>query len=110
MKNKFVLSVIILLIVLSVTIIFAVTVGSANINMLDAFKILCSRFLPIDLEFPTTHIKIIWDIRLVRILIAGLIGMGLSISRCSLSSYIKKCYGRSIYIRCFIRCCIRSNN
>lgn len=60
------------------------TVGTAEVGFLDAFRILLSR-IPFISEFADvdgisdTHIKIVLSLRVPRILLAGLIGAGLSV-------------------------------
>ena len=83
-KKQFIFTLIILSIILFVTILISTVLGAAKINILDSLKILLSK-IPlinkvINIEnISATSIKIITDIRLTRILIAGLVGMGLSV-------------------------------
>jgi iron complex transport system permease protein len=64
---------------------FSVTIGTANISFLDSMKILLSR-VPLIQYFvgvegiESTHVTIVMGLRIPRILLAALVGSGLSVS------------------------------
>ena len=66
------------------SILFAAVTGSSTLSMMDSIKIILSR-IPvlgpyIDLSnIRSTYIQIVWDIRMPRIFMAGLVGGGLSV-------------------------------
>lgn len=71
-------------ILLIVVILFASSVGSANLSMLDSLKIIMQRIPGIrslvegDL-YRDVYVKIIWQVRLPRILLAGICGSSLAV-------------------------------
>lgn len=84
-KKQFIFLFIIMLLILFFTIIISITIGSANIGVVDSFKVVLSK-IPILQNFvdisdiPKTSIIIINNIRLPRILLAGLVGLALASS------------------------------
>ncbi len=74
----------ILVISLFTVIIISSALGSANLSVSDSLKIVMSK-IPIvnnfidESEFKNIYIRIVWDIRMPRIIFAGLVGCGLSI-------------------------------
>lgn len=84
-KRNFLYLFIVLLLILFCTVILSIAIGSAEIGILDSFKIVLSKlpFLKnyIDIsDIPRTSVIIINNIRLPRILLAGLVGLALSSS------------------------------
>lgn len=70
-----------------VIILFSATVGSANLTILDSFKIIIDR-IPllgrlINLDLDPKYITIVMNIRLPRIILGGLVGMALAAIGCS---------------------------
>lgn len=64
-----------LVLALLVFVVVATTFGAARIGFFDALKILFTGSSP-----DPMHVKILWSIRLPRVLLAGLVGMALAIS------------------------------
>lgn len=65
-------------------IIISASMGSANLSIIDSFKIILSRLPFMDkimdlTEIPLVYEKIVWQIRMPRIILAGLVGCGLSV-------------------------------
>lgn len=83
-----------LLIIVGITISASVIIGVANINMIDSIKIIFNK-IPIlgnyiDIsELPKSHIAIIQNIRLPRVLLAFLVGYGLSIVGAAFQGMLK---------------------
>ncbi len=81
-----------LILILSVA--FFSTIGTADVNVLDVFKIIASK-IPIiknniDLNnIKNSYINIIWNIRLPRIILGVLVGMSLSITGASFQGLFK---------------------
>lgn len=92
MRNKTIF--IILNVVLFLIIIVSITLGSVKIGILDSFKIVLSK-VPILGEYiniedvPNSHRVIINNLRLPRIIMAGLVGMGLSVCGAMYQSILK---------------------
>ena len=82
-RKNMVLGILIFLLLL-VTIVAAASVGSAQLSIGDSLKIILSRIpgisnlISMDSIKPT-HIKIVWNIRIPRILLAGLSGASLAL-------------------------------
>jgi iron complex transport system permease protein len=78
------LTIAILLVILFMSIIISASLGSANLSIVNSLRILLSR-IPILNQFVSiedmkqTYITIVWNIRLPRILLAGLTGSGLAV-------------------------------
>lgn len=74
----------ILIIILFMCIVISASLGSADLSVTDSLKIIFSR-IPhfgkrIDLsEIAEVYLRIVWQIRMPRILLAGLVGCGLSV-------------------------------
>lgn len=73
-----------LAILLIIVILFASSVGSANLSMLDSLKIILMRIPFLNRlvdggEYREVYIKIIWQVRLPRIFLAGICGSSLAI-------------------------------
>ncbi|WP_243109425.1 FecCD family ABC transporter permease [Anaerophilus nitritogenes] len=71
-----------LFIFLMISIIFAVAIGSVKIPAMDVYKVIIYKiFSPESLEYNTqaTFIDIIWQIRLPRVLLGVIVGMGLAL-------------------------------
>ena len=73
-----------LIILLFLCIVFSASVGSSDLTMKDSFRIIAAK-IPlvgkhIDISnLKEVYIKIVWDIRMPRIIMAGLVGCGLSV-------------------------------
>jgi iron complex transport system permease protein len=67
---------------LILTVVFVITLGSAHISFVTCFEILSSKlpFLHITPSWPQNYELIIIDIRLPRILLAGLVGASLAVA------------------------------
>jgi len=82
------------LIVLFGIIIYASTIGVADINFFSSLKIIAERlpviknYIPSE-EIINSHRIIVWNIRLPRILLAGTVGMGLAIVGVTFQSMFK---------------------
>ena len=75
---------VILLLLLMLCIIISASLGSANLSVADSLKIIVSRipFLGKQMnisEMAEVYPRIVWQIRMPRILLAGLVGCGLSV-------------------------------
>lgn len=75
---------IVLFVLLFLCVVFASSIGSANLSATDSLKIILSKMPFINSRVDISHInkvyiKIIWEIRMPRILLAGLTGWGLSV-------------------------------
>lgn len=73
-----------ILIALVALVIYVSTLGVANISFLDSLKIMLERIPGLGRyfsteEIPNTHRVIVWQIRLPRIFLAAIVGMGLSV-------------------------------
>ncbi|MFB3765945.1 MAG: FecCD family ABC transporter permease [Methanotrichaceae archaeon] len=68
---------------------FAVTLGSANLSVTDVYIAILAKFLPS--YFQTTHFAetIIWGIRLERILMGIVAGMGLAVAGATMQGILK---------------------
>jgi iron complex transport system permease protein len=68
---------------------FAVTLGSANLSVSDVYVAIAAKFLPE--HFQTTRFAntIVWGLRLERILMAIVAGMGLSIAGAAMQGILK---------------------
>lgn len=75
---------VILIAILLLCIVISASFGSSDLSVLDSLKIISSRipclgkYINIS-EIDKVYIKIVWEIRMPRILLAGLVGCGLSI-------------------------------
>lgn len=82
-KNKKTASFLVLLLLLLLSVVYAATLGSSELSAKDSIRILMAG-LPGMGEFPSragigeVYQKIVWQIRMPRILLAALSGMGLS--------------------------------
>lgn len=74
-KQTLIFQIALLCSILLAAIVFAVSVGSASISMLDSLRILLGYSYA-----ETVHETIIWRIRLPRVLLSGLVGAGLALS------------------------------
>ena len=85
--------IIILLIILFISILFAISLGAADINMEDAFGILIKPvpFIGriINANYDESYFSIIWDIRLPRVLLAAVVGMGLAAAGTSFQGLLR---------------------
>ena len=61
---------------------FSVTMGSTDIPVMDVFKIFLSKLYPLGtaMDYPASMYTILFDIRLPRILMAGLVGAALAVA------------------------------
>ena len=92
MKNKTIF--LILVIVLFLTIVISITLGSVKVGVLDSMKIVLSKipFIKdmVNIEnIPYSHLVIINNLRLPRILLAGIVGMGLAVCGAMYQSILK---------------------
>lgn len=87
MKGKYrfpALKMIVLLILLFVAILVAVSVGSADLSVKDSLYIMLSKILGFDVSsgknvISEIYVRIVWDIRMPRILTAALVGGALAL-------------------------------
>lgn len=68
---------------------FAATRGSANISVLDVYTTIMARFLPGYFETTWFSDTIVWDLRLHRIMLAIVGGMGLAIAGAVMQGILK---------------------
>lgn len=93
-KRRVVIGIIVLVILLLLCIIISVTVGSANMTIIDSLKVLMSK-IPIVGQFVETgHIKpmyevIVWQVRMPRILQAALVGASLAVVGCTFQAIFR---------------------
>lgn len=93
-KSKQGFTILILALILLASIVIFTTMGSANINVLDTFRIIGSK-LPflgkyIDIsDIAKSQISIIWNIRLPRVLLGVLVGASLSMAGASFQGMFK---------------------
>ncbi len=93
-KDKYLITLIILFIILIISITFFSVIGSANIRSIDVFRIIISK-TPIvkdhvDIsDIPDSHIAIIWNIRLPRVLLGVIVGASLSIAGAAFQGLFK---------------------
>ncbi len=93
-KTKYGLSIALLSLVLVLSIVIFTTIGSANINVGDTFRIIGSK-IPllrnlIDIsDIGKSQVSIIWSIRLPRVLLGVLVGASLSIAGASFQGMFK---------------------
>ncbi|BCN28789.1 FecCD family ABC transporter permease [Anaeromicropila herbilytica] len=83
-----------LIIILALEVILSASVGSANLSFFNSLKIIIHRIPVIgnfyDLsDVKEVYIKIVWDIRMPRILLAGLTGCALSVVGASFQGLFK---------------------
>lgn len=83
-QKKYFLTLTAMVAFLVVSILLSVSVGSANIHPLDSAKVILARIPLVSSLVSTESIKpvyetIIWNVRLPRILLAGLVGGGLAV-------------------------------
>ena len=71
-----------LLILLGLVIVLATSVGSVKIPLAETWRILIDKlpFIHLTPDWTSAHQTIVWDIRLPRVLLAGTVGMALSVS------------------------------
>ncbi|MPV86380.1 FecCD family ABC transporter permease [Ostreibacterium oceani] len=74
------------IIVLILSIGVAVSIGSVHIPLRSVWNILLSQTQLVDPQASTGRAAIVWDIRLPRVLLAGLVGAGLGLIGCVLQS------------------------
>lgn len=79
-----------LLVILGISIVISVTIGSSSINFISALKIVLFKIFNLDTsQFLAKDIAIIYILRLPRILIACVVGASLAISGLVLQSLLK---------------------
>lgn len=87
MKKTFLtIRIIVLIVLLAVAIVISVSVGSADLSVVDSIKILLSKiaFLNIDVsDYGNNYKTIIYDVRLPRIILSALVGAALSMAGCA---------------------------
>ena len=84
-KLPFGITILILAILLFLAMVAAACAGSANISIINALKLLLAKLPGIGKLFDisgiaSTHQLIVYNLRLPRIILSGLVGMGLSIT------------------------------
>lgn len=91
MKKKHIILFIILTVILFITILISITIGVANISPLDSLKIIVNKIFQSNNELDGKKIyeNIIWNIRVPRIIVASLVGIGLSVTGASYQSLFK---------------------
>lgn len=78
---------VIVLIVLPIIIGFlALCIGRYMISPKEVLDVLLQQFFGMNVEVPDVHLSVVWNVRLPRILLALLVGMGLSISGAAFQS------------------------
>lgn len=91
MKKKHIILFIILIILFFITMLVSTTIGVANISIKDTLKIIINKIFRIDnnLKIKDIYQNIVWNIRIPRIIIASLVGIGLSVTGASYQSLFK---------------------
>lgn len=93
-KSAFTLIIIILIVALIFSLLSAVTIGSTKIPISDVYKIISQKlyhtFILMDLEWGEGSLfRTIWYIRLPRLILAAVIGMGLSVCGVVMQAIVK---------------------
>lgn len=83
-KKKFFILLLISILVVSV---FSITVGAANISSMDVLKLIGAKIF--SLNYDSVYEKIIFDIRLPRIILAAFVGLGLSVTGATFQGIFK---------------------
>lgn len=81
-KNKNIIIIIALIIVLIISTILAVSIGSVKIPASDVYKVIINKIFGVqilDASFKKSIIDIVWQIRLPRVLLGVITGMGLAL-------------------------------
>lgn len=73
-----------LLFLLFAVIVCSASIGSSSLSVIDSLKILCAKIPLVHIWIPKAQVsvmyeKIVWDIRMPRIILAGLTGSGLAV-------------------------------
>ncbi|KUP09436.1 ABC transporter permease [Bacillus coahuilensis p1.1.43] len=98
LKNRYsfrVLSVFygVLLAILLLSVTFAITAGPVNIHPLTVWRIVLSHFpggtTLVEADWSVAHYHIIWDIRFPRVLLAAVVGAGLSICGVAIQALVR---------------------
>ncbi|HDN97725.1 MAG TPA: iron ABC transporter permease [bacterium] len=88
-KVKFIFTFTILFFGLLLTILFTLGIGTVHINRFLIARIIISKIFPVSHNWPSYFESILIGIRLPRILLAGLVGAGLSIAGCSMQGLFR---------------------
>lgn len=93
-KNKHPITILLLILLLLFSVALFTTMGTANVNVIDIFKIVLSKLPLIGKSIDTSYIAdsykaIIWNIRLPRVLLGVLVGASLSIAGASFQGMFK---------------------
>ncbi|EON74552.1 FecCD family ABC transporter permease [Lysinibacillus sphaericus] len=92
-KNKFILLSILLLLLLFISITFAIMIGSVSITPLYVWKVILSK-IPlvqnwIEQDWSRSQEIIIWQIRVPRVLLAAIVGGGLAIAGAAIQALVR---------------------
>lgn len=79
--NKTILTYIGLVVIAIFSLLLGIAIGTVNISLIEVLKVLVNNSLRVEIfkEVEGMHENIIWNIRLPRVLVAGLVGAALSI-------------------------------
>lgn len=91
MKRKQIILFIILIIVFFMMMLVSTTIGVANISVSDTIKVIINKIFSNNdnLKVKEIYQNIIWNIRIPRIIVASLVGIGLSVTGASYQSLFK---------------------
>ncbi len=67
----------------------AASIGTVGVPYLDTVRIIAARTLGLSIELPSPAAEIVWNIRLPRVLVAGLVGAALSTSGAAMQGLFK---------------------
>ena len=106
-KPIYVLAVILLTVLLVISILTAVTIGSVNLSVKDVYSVILYKVFGIgdpEVYGVGAMSDIVWFIRLPRILLATAVGMGLAVAGVGNAGHCEKSDCRSVYSGYFLWC------